>query len=33
MDNVSKAKERLAHIGEITTKRDLEEETDQRILK
>jgi hypothetical protein len=33
MDNVKKAKDRLAHLGEMSSKRTLEEETDQRILK
>jgi hypothetical protein len=33
MDNVKKAKDRLAHLGEISSKRTIEEETDQRILK
>jgi hypothetical protein len=28
MDNVKKAKDRLAHLGEVSSKRTLEEETD-----
>ena len=33
MDNVQKAKVRLAHLGEVNGKLDADEETDQRILK
>jgi len=33
MENVKKAKERLAHLGEVNTRKVHEEETDQRILK
>lgn len=33
MDNVKRAKDRLAHLGEDDNKRTIEEETDRRILK
>jgi hypothetical protein len=33
MDNVKRAKDRLAHLGETETRRDMEEDTDRRILK
>lgn len=33
MENVKKAKDRLAHIGEISTRRDQNEEIDERILR
>lgn len=33
MDNVQKAKDRLAHITEVTTRVDPEEATDRRIMR
>ena len=33
MDNVMRAKDRLAHLGETDARRDMEEDTDRRILK
>lgn len=33
MDNVKRAKDRLAHLGESDPRKDFEEDTDRRILK
>ena len=33
IDNIQRAKDRYANIGQINSKRTLEEETDQRIIK
>lgn len=33
MDNVMRAKDRLAHLGETDARKDMEEDTDRRILK
>ena len=33
MDNVKRAKDRLAHLGESDPRKDVEEDTDRRILK
>jgi hypothetical protein len=33
MDNVQKAKDRLAHLGEVNGRMDADEETDKRILR
>lgn len=33
MDNVQRAKDRLAHLGETDQRKDFEEDTDRRILK
>ena len=33
MENVQKAKDRMAHLGQMSSKRTLEEDTDNRIIK